>query len=171
MTAYANPTAPAVARYSIIEVRLQTSANGVCERDHGADAAYRTCHVADEPPQQQSGQDEADEARESKRGVLGDAHVHRERGERLEERELERRLERLSEDRELRVKKVYALLVELTSRPCRLRLAERVILEQRRTQGRRDIHDQGCEHGDDCPDFTDALGGRRREHARPDQFL
>ena len=68
------------------------------------------------------------------------------------------------------MKKVDALLVELTSRPGGLRLAERVPLEQRRTQGRRDVHDQGCEHGDDRPDLTDALGGRRQEHPRPDRF-
>ena len=140
------------------------------ERDHRADTTCRPGHVAYEAPQQQSGQDEADEAGESKRGVLGNPQVHWERRERLEERELERRLERGSEDGELRVKKVDALLAELTSRPCRLRLAERVPLEQRRMQGRRHVHHQGRKHGDDRPDLSDALGGRGRAHPRPDRF-
>jgi hypothetical protein len=98
--------------------------------------------VADEPEEEQCGEQEAREARHPQRGVVRDAGVHHEGGERLEERELERHLERLAENGELGVEEIDALLVVDARRVGGLRLSERVLLEQRAVERRCDVHDE-----------------------------
>ena len=66
----------------------------------------------------------------------------------MEERELERKLERLAEHWNLRMQEIDPLLVKDPRGVRRLRLPEPVPLEQRLVERRRDVRDEGAEHAE-----------------------
>jgi hypothetical protein len=118
------------------------------ERRQRREGAHASGNVADEAEEEESGEQEARKPRDAHRSVVRDAEVHDDGRCSLEQWELEGHLERLAQNGELRVEEVDAVLVVDASGERGLRLAKRVLLEQRTAECRPDVHDVGGEEGD-----------------------
>ena len=131
-----NHSEAAVARYSMSEVLLHSSPNG----EHTKNARARTA-VTGVAILRTSSHSAAAVSRKQARPVEAQGEVgsnpcvHHQGRECLEQRELERCLERSTEDGELRPPEIDPLLVEQDCRVRGLRLAERVDLDQWLAEG------------------------------------
>jgi hypothetical protein len=123
--------------------------------------------VPDEAVQEQGGSEEADEAREPHRHVLLDPEIHDDRRADLEERELERGLERLAQDGNLWVQEVDAFVVEDAGWEGGLGLPERVLIEQRLVERRSHVRHERAEDADHEHAFDEPRAelGLPRAHA------
>ena len=161
IVAHVNPTAPAVARYSIIDERAQTSENGVMTNaTTAARALIGPGDMANEAEEQESSEQEARQPGHAHRHVLLDAGVHDDGRRRLEQRKLERDFERLAEHRQRRVHEVDATLVEHPRRKRGLGLAPGVLLQQRPIERGSDVGDEDREHADDQSGLDDERTSR-----------
>ena len=102
-----------------------------------------------EAEEQQRREQEAREPGHAHRHVVLDAGVHHDRRRRLEQGELERNLERLTEHRQRGVQKVDSSLVEHPRGERSLGLAPGVLLQQRPIERGSDVRDEDGEHADD----------------------